>query len=70
MTQISTATFDLWQTLIIDTPELGRPRAECRLQGVLEALNDAGHKSTMDSLTSSPSPMMMTVSVGDFAATY
>lgn len=50
MAQITTITFDLWQTLIIDTPELSRPRAERRLRGVLEILEAAGHPSTMESL--------------------
>ena len=42
MRQITTVTFDLWQTLIIDTPELGRPRAQIRLDGALQAIQDDG----------------------------
>lgn len=42
MPPLNAITFDLWQTLILDTPEMGRPRAQVRLGGVREALRGAG----------------------------
>ena len=38
MTEITTLTFDLWQTLLLDTRELGRARAQVRLEGAQNAL--------------------------------
>ena len=38
MTAITTLTFDLWQTLLLDTRELGRARAQVRLDGAQNAL--------------------------------
>lgn len=43
MAPLNTVTFDLWQTLIIDTPEVSRPRAQRRLNGILEVLKRDGH---------------------------
>ncbi|MBI3744364.1 MAG: HAD hydrolase-like protein, partial [Chloroflexi bacterium] len=43
MRRFTTVTFDLWQTLIIDTPEIGRPRSELRMRRTIEALGAAGH---------------------------
>lgn len=42
MSDIRAVTLDLWQTLIIDKPEQGRERRRLRIQGTLEALNEAG----------------------------
>jgi putative hydrolase of the HAD superfamily len=50
MYDLNTATFDLWQTLIIDTPEVSRPRRDRRLNGILEVLNRAGYRYSMDDL--------------------
>ena len=50
MAQLTAVTFDLWQTLIIDSPEIGRTRAQKRLQGVLEALRDGGFEVTREQL--------------------
>ena len=40
--QITTVTFDLWQTLLLDTRELGSARALVRLEGTQQALNRFG----------------------------
>ena len=45
---LTTVTFDLWQTLILDSPELGRPRARVRLEGALAALVQEGRGYTLD----------------------
>ena len=50
MPQVNTVTFDLWQTLIIDTPEVSRPRAQRRLNGILEVLRKEGHAYVLDDL--------------------
>ena len=42
MTAVRGITFDLWQTLILDVPERGRSRMDKRLEGISEALKDAG----------------------------
>ncbi len=44
MTAINAITFDLWQTLILDSPELGRPRSEKRLRGIMDALGRDGYR--------------------------
>ncbi len=36
--EITTVTFDLWQTLLLDNPERGRARAQVRLEGAQAAL--------------------------------
>ena len=41
MTQISAVTFDLWQTLILDTRENGIARSNLRLSGTSETLRSA-----------------------------
>ena len=41
MTQISAVTFDLWQTLILDTMENGIARSNLRLSGTSETLRSA-----------------------------
>ena len=38
MSKITAVTFDLWQTLLLDNRELGRARAQVRLEGTQEAL--------------------------------
>ena len=42
MAEITTVTFDLWQTLLLDRPEVGRSRSQARLSGAREALLRAG----------------------------
>lgn len=42
MAQITAVTFDLWQTLLIDTREQGRARAQVRLEGTREVLRRCG----------------------------
>ena len=42
MTQITAVTFDLWQTLLLDNRELGRSRAQVRLEGAQNALQKFG----------------------------
>ena len=41
MTRISAVTFDLWQTLILDTRENGIARSNLRLSGTREILQSA-----------------------------
>ena len=48
MSKITAVTFDLWQTLLIDTPEQGRARAQVRLDGAIEALRKVGREYTED----------------------
>ncbi|MEE9284492.1 MAG: HAD family hydrolase [Dehalococcoidia bacterium] len=50
MRRITAITFDLWQTLIIDTPELGKPRAQLRLKGALQAIRDDGFDVTHEQI--------------------
>lgn len=50
MEPLNTVTFDLWQTLIIDTPEISRPRNERRLNGILQILKTDGHAYGYDDL--------------------
>lgn len=42
MAAITTVTFDLWQTLLLDRPEVGRERTAARLRGTRAALLRAG----------------------------
>ena len=42
MAEITAVTFDLWQTLLLDNRELGRARAQVRLEGTQDALGRAG----------------------------
>lgn len=42
MPAITAVTFDLWQTLLLDNPEVGRVRTQARLNGAQEALRKAG----------------------------
>ena len=41
-------TFDLWQTLLMDNPELGRARMQVRLEGAIEALRGVGEDFDYD----------------------
>ena len=45
---ITTVTFDLWQTLLLDHPEVGRSRTQSRLRGAQSALTVAGEEFTYD----------------------
>ena len=45
---IIAVTFDLWQTLLLDRPELGRARTNARIAGTLKALNQAGEEFSED----------------------
>ncbi len=42
MGTITAVTFDLWQTLLLDRPEVGRLRTQARLDGARDALLKAG----------------------------
>ena len=42
MSAITAVTFDLWQTLLLDNPEVGRVRTQARLNGAQAALRQAG----------------------------
>ena len=44
MPAITTVTFDLWQTLLIDDRELGLRRSDARLEGVRRLLSDCGEE--------------------------
>ena len=44
MADITTVTFDLWQTLLVDERDLGQARAEVRLEGAKSALAKFGKK--------------------------
>ncbi len=44
MDSITTVTFDLWQTLLLDRPEVGRERTVARLKGAREALRNSGRE--------------------------
>ena len=45
---INGVTFDLWQTLIMDRPELGQSRMKERLDGAFKALSKAGEDISED----------------------
>ena len=42
MAEITTVTFDLWQTLLVDEQDLGQARALVRLEGAQSALAEFG----------------------------
>ncbi|MFB3097838.1 MAG: HAD family hydrolase [Dehalococcoidia bacterium] len=50
MSQITAVTFDLWQTLLLDNRELGRERAQLRLEGTQEALKRIGENYSIEHL--------------------
>ena len=47
MARLTTVTFDLWETLILDSPEAGRPRSELRLASAVEILRHEGFPVTL-----------------------
>ena len=47
---INGVTFDLWQTLILDKPELGQSRMQSRLDGTLKTLSGAGEDFSEDQI--------------------
>jgi putative hydrolase of the HAD superfamily len=48
LAQITAVTFDLWQTLLLDSRELGRARAQLRLEGAVAALRKFGEEYSID----------------------
>ena len=44
MAGITAVTFDLWQTLLLDRPEVGRIRTQARLEGARQALLEVGRR--------------------------
>ena len=50
MSSISAVTFDLWQTLLIDSRELGLARTRLRIEGTREALKQEGYDFSEESL--------------------
>ena len=50
MSQIIAVTFDLWQTLLLDNRELGRERAQLRLEGTQDALKRVGENYSIEHL--------------------
>jgi len=44
LSRLTTVTFDLWQTLLLDNRELGRARAQVRLEGAWETLRRWGRE--------------------------
>ncbi len=49
--RLDTVTFDLWQTLIVDSPRLGSPRMQARLERIAEALEMEGFSYPVDQLS-------------------
>ena len=50
MSPITAVTFDLWQTLLLDQPEMGRSRTQARLEGTKEALASVGEEFTLEGI--------------------
>ncbi len=48
MPKITAVTFDLWQTLLLDNRELGRARAQIRLEGAQTALTGFGESYDLE----------------------
>ena len=48
MSDITAVTFDLWQTLLLDNRELGRARAQVRLDGAQAALRKVDLEYDLD----------------------
>ena len=48
MAAITAVTFDLWQTLLLDNPEVGRVRTQARLNGAQEALRKARERHSRE----------------------
>ena len=51
MTDITTVTFDLWQTLLVDNRELGLTRSNARLEGVRRVLSQCGEEFDTDHIS-------------------
>ena len=51
MTEITTVTFDLWQTLLVDNRELGLTRSNARLEGVRRILAECGEAFEADHIS-------------------
>jgi len=50
LSQLTAVTFDLWQTLLLDNRELGRARAQVRLEGAQQALRKVGQGYELEHL--------------------
>jgi len=50
LSQITAVTFDLWQTLLLDNRELGRARAQLRLEGAQNALKRVAENFSIEHL--------------------
>jgi putative hydrolase of the HAD superfamily len=50
LAQITAVTFDLWQTLLLDNRELGRTRAQVRLEGAQNALRKFGEAYELEQI--------------------
>ena len=48
MSKLTSVTFDLWQTLLLDNRELGRARAQVRLEGAQQALRRWGQEFDLE----------------------
>ena len=48
MSNLTAVTFDLWQTLLLDNRELGRARAQVRLEGAQQALRRWGQEFDLE----------------------
>jgi len=48
MSEITAVTFDLWQTLLLDNRELGRARAQVRLEGTQQALTQSSEEYDLE----------------------
>ena len=48
MAQITAVTFDLWQTLLLDNRDLGRARAQVRLEGAQNCLKNFGREYDLE----------------------
>ena len=51
MAEITTVTFDLWQTLLLDERDLGQARAMVRLEGAQSALAKFGQNFDLDKIS-------------------
>ncbi|MEC9445511.1 MAG: hypothetical protein VYC59_01890, partial [Chloroflexota bacterium] len=51
MAEITTVTFDLWQTLLLDERDLGQARAMIRLEGAQSALAKFGQDFDLEKIS-------------------
>ena len=51
MAEITTVTFDLWQTLLLDERDLGQARAMVRLEGAQSALAKFGQDFDLEKIS-------------------